>query len=215
MIPREASLAVEGCLGVALATAYLGMLMRGPRGAALAQRALLGGGIAALLAAVLTLRSDAVWFFDALRVDTLTQTLKGLVASGVIVIALRRPVAPFFILVAATGLTLAAGAGDLLVLWVALDIASAAVVLAVATGSESVGRMAEVRRLVFAWLPMSLLMLLGIIMTAGLAGSTRLTDIETVLPSMRGLPIAVAGVTLITISILLRGARYIAVVLRG
>jgi NADH-quinone oxidoreductase subunit N len=221
VIPREASLAVELCLGAAAAASFAAMLMRSPRAGTIAWRAMLLGGIAAAIAAVLTFRIDAVWFFEALRVDTMTQALKGLIAVGVVVTAARRPsadpraVVPFFALVAALGLSLAAGAGDLVVLWIALDIASAALVLAVATGGRAQERAVEVRRLLGAWLPMSLLMLLGIIMTAGIAGSTRLTDLETILPSMRGVPVALVGVVLIALSIVIRGARYVAVLLRG
>ena len=223
VIPREASLAVEACLVLAAGMAFVAMLMGGPRAGPLARRAMLIGGVAAVVAALLTLTSDAVWFFEALRVDLVTQSLKGLIALGVVVLAARRPapdiapraVLPFFVLVAAFGLCIAAGAGDLLVLWIALDIASAAIVLAVATGGSAERSAGEVRRLLAAWLPWSLVMLLGIIMTAAIAGTTRLTELETIMPTLHALPIAVTGVALICLSIVLRGARYVSVLLRG
>ncbi len=223
VIPREGSLAVEACLVLAMGVAFVAMLMGGPKAGPLARRALLGGSVAAFVAALLTLTTDAVWFFEALRVDLMTQMLKALVAAGVFALAARRPapdiapraVLPFFILVAALGLCLAVGAGDLLVLWIALDIASAAIVLAVATGGSAERNAGEVRRLLASWLPWSLVMLLGIVMTAAIAGTTRLTDLETIMPSLHALPIAVAGVALICLSIVIRGARYVAVLLGG
>lgn len=223
VIAREASLVVEACLVLAAGVAFVAMLMGGPRAGPLARRAMLIGSVAAFIAALLTLASDAVWFFEALRVDLFTQVLKALIALGLIVLAARRPapdvapraVLPFFVLVAALGLCLAAGAGDLLVLWIALDIASAAIVLAVATGGSAERSAGEVRRLLAAWLPWSLVMLLGIILTAAIAGTTRLTDLETIMPTLHALPIAVTGVALICLSIVLRGARYVSVLLRG
>lgn len=223
VIPREASLAVEACLALAAGVAFFAMLIGGPRAGPLARRAMLVGAIAAFIAALLTLTSDAVWFFESLRVDLVTQLLKALIALGLAVLAVRRPAAdiapravlPFFIIIAAFGLCLAAGAGDLLVLWIALDIASAAIVLAVATGGSAERSAGEVRRLLAAWLPWSLVMLLGIVMTAAIAGTTRLTDLETIMPTLRTLPVALTGVALICLSVLIRGARYVAVLLGG
>ncbi|HEY2805254.1 MAG TPA: hypothetical protein VGI92_05285 [Gemmatimonadales bacterium] len=222
VVPREASLAVEACLALAAIAAFSGMVIGGPRSGRNAHRAVLIGGIAALVAALLTWRIDAIWFFEAFRVDRVTQSLKALICIGLIVFAIRpgttdvrgRAVPSFFAIVCALGLVLSAGAGDLIILWIVLDIASAALVLSVATGGSAEARGAEVRRLIGAWLPMSLIMLVGIIITAAIGGATRLTDLETALPGLRENPAALTGVALIAVSILLRGARCVAVLLR-
>jgi NADH:ubiquinone oxidoreductase subunit 2 (subunit N) len=219
-MPRAASLAVEACLGVAALVAFVALLAGSARAGRAARRAACWGAAAALVAALATITSDAVWFFEALRVDASTQAMKAVVAAGLLLSMLRREragfaqssaVGPFFALVCAAALALAASAGDLLVLWIALEIGSAALLIAVAAGGSWSTREALVRRLVSSWLPTSLVLLLGTVLLAAIAGATRFADLETLLPDLRREPVVVTGMVLIVGAIFARAVRFVAI----
>lgn len=223
---RALSLSVELCLLVALLVAFGALLAPGSRAGRVAFRAMVWGAAAALLASVgtLVLRLDVVWLMDAWRVDLTTQVVKAVIMAGLLgsVLATRqdsdewhnvRAVGPFFRLACALALTAVASAGDLIVLWLALDIATAALVLSVAVGGRWSAREKLVRRMVQSWLPASALMLLGVILLAAVSGATRLVDLEAVIPEMRRSPVVLLGVVLVLGSILVRAVRLVALML--
>lgn len=219
-MPRAASLSVELALGIATAVAFAGVIAGGPRAARLSRIVTLAGAAAAFVAAVATLGSDAVWFFEALRVNAFTQALKGGIAAALLLSVLRprpgdafaraRTVDRFFRLIVAMALTVAAGAGDIVVLWIALDIASLAAIVAVATAGGWSASEAAVRAMVRTWLPSSLACALGVILVAGVAGATHYTDLEAAIPELGGEPALLLGLALIGGSIVTRAARFAA-----
>lgn len=223
---RLLSVSVELCLLAAGLVAFGALLAPGSGAGRVAFRAMVGGAAAALLTSLATmaLRLDVVWLMDAWRVDTTTQAVKAVIAAGLLasVLATRqdsdewhlvRAVGPFFRLAAAGAMTAAASAGDLIVLWLALDIATAALLLAVAVGGRWSAREKSVRRMVQVWLPSSVLMLLGVILLTAVSGATRLVDLEAVLPELRRSPVVVLGVALVLGSIVGRAVRFVALLL--
>ena len=219
-MPRVMSLSVELALGLATAAAFAGVIAGGPRAARWSRIVTLAGAAAAFVAAVVTLGADAVWFFEALRMSAFTQALKGGIAAALLASVLRprpgdafaraRTVDPFFRLVVAMALSVAASAGDIVVLWIALDIASLAGIIAVATAGGWSASEAAVRAMVRTWLPSSLACALGVIVVGGIAGATRFTDLEVAIPELRGEPALLLGLALIGGSIVARAARFAA-----
>ena len=216
---RWLSLGPELCLAAANTLGFLALLVGGPRAGRLAHRALSWGVALALLAAIATLvaGNDAVWLMEAWRAEPRAQLFKALILAGALVSVRvshggedwrpERVTGPLFRLGCVSGLIAVAGAGDVLVLWLACDVASAALVLEIATAGRWSRREKLVRRMVAAWLPASLVMLLGLVIVAGVAGSTRLVDLELALPGYRTEPAVLAGLALAIGSLLVRTAR--------
>jgi len=221
-VTRYLSLSGEMVLAAANMVAFVALLLPGGRGGRAAHRALTWGAAAALLAvlATLVLKLDAVWLMEAWRAEPAAQAFKAVILAGALVSVresrhsedwrVERATGPVFRLVCVSGLVVAAGAGDLLVLWLAIDVATAALVLEIATAGRWSRRERLVRRMMTAWLPSSLVMLLGIIVLAGLGGSTRLVDLELVLPALRGEPAVAVAIALVAVSVLVRTARLVA-----
>jgi len=223
VVTRFLSLAAEIPLVVANAVAFGALLVQGARAGRVAHRALTWGAAVALAGVLLTLvlQLDAVWLMEAWRVEPPAQVFKALILAGTLASVkvsrdssqdwhAERATGPLFRLVCASGLVGAAGAGDLLVLWLSLDVATAALVLEVATAGRWSQREKVVRRMITTWLPASLVMLLGIIVLAALSGSTRLYLLERALPELRGAPAVTAAVLLMAGSALVRAARLVA-----
>ena len=216
---RYLSLAPELCLVVANLVGFAALLAQGARAGRVAHRALAWGSAAALVAVLATLiaGTDAVWLMEAWRADLRAQLFKAGILAGALVSVrvsrggedwrVERATGPVFRLACVTGLFAGVGAGDLLVLWLAFDVATAALVLEIATAGRWSRREKLVRRMVAAWLPASLVMLLGFIMLSGMGGSTRLVDLELVLPAYRAEPAVLAGLTLAVGSVLVRAVR--------
>jgi formate hydrogenlyase subunit 3/multisubunit Na+/H+ antiporter MnhD subunit len=120
-----------------------------------------------------------------------------------------RVTGPLFRLACASGLIAATSSGDLLVSWIALDIATAAMILEVATAGRWSQRELAVRRMVSTWLPTSLLLLLAVILLAGMGGATRYVELEVTLPEYAASPAVIAGVALAAGSILVRVLRLV------
>ena len=219
MVTRYLSLAPELCLAVANLVGFVALLVQGARAGRVAHRALAWGSAAALLAALATLiaGTDATWLMEAWRSDFRAQLFKAGILAGALVSVrvsrggedwrAERATGPVFRLACVTGLVAVAGAGDLLVLWLACDLATAALVLEIATAGRWSRREKLVRRMVAAWLPASLVMLFGFIMLSGIGGSTRLADLELVLPAYRAEPAVLAGLALAALSVLVRAVR--------
>jgi NADH:ubiquinone oxidoreductase subunit 2 (subunit N) len=196
----------------------MGLLAGGPRAARVSRQVTLAASMAALLLALLTLGTDAIWFFEALRITLLSQVIKGLVAAVLLLGVMRprpgdafarsRTVDPFFRLVAATALCVAASAGDLIVLWLAVDTASLALIASVAAAGGWNTSGPAVRRMVGAWLPGSLLTALGAILVSALAGSTRFTDVGTAWHDIQGEPVLFIGIALMAAGIGVRVLRF-------
>ena len=70
-----------------------------------------------------------------------------------------------------------------------------------------------VSRLVQSWLPSSVLMLLGVILLAAVAGATRFVDLEAILPGLRDSPVVQLGLLLVLRSMLVRAVRCVALLL--
>ena len=226
MVTRALSLAVEFCLLAANLVAFGALLAPGSRAGRVAFRAMVWGAVAALLASLATmvLRLDVVWLMDAWRVDAMSQAVKAVIMAGLLgsVLVTRqdsdewhdaRAVGPFFRLACASALAAAASAGDLIVLWIALDLGTAALVISVAVGGRWSAREMVVRRLVQSWLPSSVLMLLGVILLAAVAGATRFVDLEAILPGLRDSPVVQLGLLLVLGSIVIRAVRCVALLL--
>jgi len=226
VVTRALSLSVEWCLLVADLVAFGALLVPGGRAGRVAFRAMVWGASTALMAALATavLRIDQVWLMDAWRVTVTTQLVKAVIMAGLLgsVLATRedsdewhnvRAVGPFFRLMCATALAAAASAGDLVVLWLALDLGTAALVLAVAVGGRWSAREKAVRRIVQSWLPSSALMLLGVVLLAAAAGASRFVDLEGIVPALRDRPVVLFGLLLIVGSLAVRALRCVAVLL--
>jgi NADH:ubiquinone oxidoreductase subunit 2 (subunit N) len=220
VMPRALTLGVEAALALSTGAAFAGLLSGGPRAARLSRLVTITGAALALLLALLTTGSDTVWLFEALRVNALTQSIKAVVALALLLSVLRprpgdayarsRTVDPFFRLVAATALCVAASAGDLLVLWIALDIASLAAIVAVATAGGWNASGPAVRSMLRAWLPASLATALGAILLGALAGATRFTDIGTAWHEISAEPVLFIGIALMVVGIAARVIRFAA-----
>jgi formate hydrogenlyase subunit 3/multisubunit Na+/H+ antiporter MnhD subunit len=226
VVTRALSLAVEFCLLAASLVAFGALLVPGSRAGRVAFRAMVWGAAAALLASLATivLGLDVVWLMDAWRVDVTSQAVKAVITAGLLgsVLATRqdsdewhhvRAVGPFFRLACATALAAAASAGDLLVLWLTLDLGTAALVMAVAVGGGWSARERVVRRLVQSWLPSSVLLLLGVILLGAVAGTTRFVDLEAILPELRASPVVQLGLALVLGSIVIRALRCVALLM--
>lgn len=222
MVTRALSLSVEACLAASNLVMYGALLSQGARAGRIAHATLKIGAWAALAAAVLTLilRTDAMWLMDGWRADQAAQFVKAAIVAGLLVsvrISERnskdwpesRVTGPLFRLACASGLIAATSAGDLLVSWIALDIASAAMILEVATAGRWSQRELAVRRMVSTWLPTSLLLLLAVILLAGMGGTTRYVNLEVTLPEYAASPAVIAGVVLAAGSILVRVLRLV------
>ena len=220
---RALSLAAELPIAVALALAFIALLVQGSAAGRLAHRALTWGAAAGLLGAALTLalRVDDEWLMGSWRCEPSAQLFKALVLAGALVSVRlsrggsdwhpERATGPMFRLVCVAGLLAAVSAGDLVVLWLALDIATAGLVFEIATAGRWSTRDKMVRRLVATWLPASLVMLLGIILVGSIGASTRLTMLEGTLPGYRGEPAVIAGLALVGASVLTRTMHLVAV----
>jgi len=226
VVVRAANLAVELCLAGANAVAFVALLVHGSRAGRVAWRAMVWGVWAALAAAIgtMALRPDDQWLFDAWRVTTATQALKALALLGLLLSlaatrrdteewSLARAVGPFFRLACVTGLDVAISAADLVVLWLALELTTIALLLAVAVGGRWAGRYAMVHRLVAVWLPTSLLLLCGIILLAAAGGTTRYVGLETTLPTFHGAAVVTVGIALIAAAVLARAGRAVRLLL--
>ena len=218
-MPRVLSLGVELALAAATGGAFIGLLSGGPRAARLSRLVVLAGSTLALLAAVLTLGADESWFFDGIRISGASQAFKAVICAVLLLSVVRprrgdafaraRTVDPFFRLIAAAALALAASAGDLLVLWLALDIASIAVIAAIATAGGWSARESVVRVLVVTWLPASLVTMLGAIMLAAAAGGTHFENVEAFAASGANRPVLWTGFALVTLATMARAARFL------
>lgn len=218
VVPRLASLSVELLLGTATVVSFVALAAGGRGAGRVCRAATLWGTGLALLAAGLTLGSDAVWLLGALRIDFTSQALKILIAAALLLSTVRsrrtdafaqeRTTGPCFRLIGVTALAVAASAGDLLVLWLALDIASAAAVTVVATAGSWHANEEPVRRLAATWLTTSLLLVLGIVLAAAFAGATRFTELEGRLTETGTYPIMLAAGALIVGSIGVRVFRF-------
>lgn len=220
---RGLALSVEVVVGVANVVAFGALLAHGSRAGRIAWRAMTWGGAAALVAALATLlmRTDDAWLMDAWRTEPGPQLVKALIVLGLLVSAeitrrygdewsTSRAAEPFFRLVCVAGLVAAASAADLLLLWIALDIATAALVLMVASVGRWSTREKTVRRMLAVWLPSSLVMLLGVILLAATGGSTRYEVLANTLPGLRDSLAVMLGMLLVTGSILARSLRLVA-----
>lgn len=223
---RALSLAVEMCLATALLVAFGALLTAGSRAGRVAFQAMVWGAALALALALgtMAMRLDEVWLMDAWHVDVMTQGVKAVIMAGLLlsIVTTRqdsgewrnvRAVGPFFRLFCAAALVAAASAADLVVLWITLDIGTAALVLSVALGGRWSTRERVVRRLVQSWLPSSVVLLLGVILLAAFAGATRYVDLEGILPELRGSPVVMLGLTLVIGSILVRALRCVALLM--
>lgn len=215
MVIRALSLLPEACLGVAGSIVFAALVAAGSRAGRVAHRAALTGAALAVVSAILTLRADDQWLFAAYRVDLVSQIAKAAIGGGILMTALlgrragdpfsgARAVGPFFRLVAALALCVAASAADLLALWLAVETATAAllVVLAAEGRWSSVEKL--VRRLVAGVLPSALLIGLGVVVMAGVAGSTRYEDLLGSLAIQYARPTFLVAATLAVWSLVAR-----------
>ena len=170
------------------------------------------GGIVALAAAVATLGVGDEFLYVAYRVDAFSQAVKAVVLAGMLVAAgvggtATRP-GPraeelFFLVVAALGLAAAASLADTLALFLALEIASAAMMALAGLGIVAEGRRGW-GRLVRTTLVPSALGALGLALLTGATGATRLTDVTAALAGDAAHPAALAGAALVLAGLLVR-----------
>jgi NADH-quinone oxidoreductase subunit N len=204
---RWLAVAPELALAAALLVAFGAVLAAGERAGRVARGAWLGGAVAALIGAAATAGAADDFLFAAYRVDAFTQYAKGLVLAGAVLAALAgrgetgafgaaRATAPFLRLAAVTTLVAAASAADLLLLWVLFELVAVAHVTALATEGRWSTNERAVRRLVAAWLPTSLVLGLGVMVTAARMETTRFVELEGAVPPL--------GVLLVLIALLAR-----------
>jgi NADH-quinone oxidoreductase subunit N len=202
-------LAPELALALAAAAIVALTLTGSPTRGRWARRLLALGLLIALGAASWSLGVGAAddFLFAAYRVDGFSQLGKALVAAlGLVAMqagraddgqwAAARADGALCAALTALGLTLAVSAADLLVLLLALELAGLAFVGHIAAGGRRAGVESPARRVLVPRLAATLLMFAGIVVLAGLAGSTRFDDVATLLagPAVPGL--WVAGVAL-------------------
>ncbi len=181
----------ELALAPALLVAFAAVLWGGPNAGRAARTAWLAGAAAALAAALRTHAAADDFLFGAYRVDAFTQFAKALVVAGSLVAAFAgraedaafgaaRATGPFLRLAAPTSLVAAASAADLVVLWLLVELATVAHLIAAATEGRWATHAHAVRRLVAAWLPTAAVFALGVVMVGARHGTTRFAELEGV-----------------------------------
>lgn len=206
-MPRFVALAPEIVLGVGLAVSCVSLLRGGHRAGRMARLALLAAALGALVAALLTRNVVDEFLFLAYRIDAFSQYSKALVLGAVLLAAVaggtkppwhdERVGAPFFGMVAAAGAVAAASATDLVLLWLSLEAVGVAFVLTAAAEGEWSSRAAAIHDELMRWLAPSLLVMLGLVLVAALAGTTRFTDLADLAQDVQSEPAGAAGMLMV------------------
>jgi NADH-quinone oxidoreductase subunit N len=208
-VSRVVGLAPEVALVLTAITLFV-MMPGGSRRAPLV--VVVVGGVVALAAAVATLGVGDEFLYVAYRVDAFSQAAKAVVLAGMLLAvgvggaaARPEPLAEdyFFLVAAALGLSAAASLADTLALFLALEIASAAMVALAGLGSLADGHRG-CGRLVRTSLAPSALGALGLALLTGATGATRLADVTAALAGDAPQPAALAGAALVLAGLLVR-----------
>lgn len=207
---RFAVLLPELLLALALALMALAALAGGPRRGRWSRRFVTAGLLGSLGAASWTLATGASddFLFAAYRIDGFSQLAKALVAALVLLANLAgrgddgqwadaRGDSPLFAGLTAMGLTMTASAADLVVLLLTLEVAGLAFVGHVAAGGRRAGAESPARRVLIPRLAATALMFTGVVLLAGIAGSTRFDDVGVVLRDPDAPVVWLAGVALL------------------
>jgi len=174
------------------------------------RRVLTAGLAVALAAAVLSLARHVAddFLFAAYHLDGFTQSVKVLAVALALVALLAgrrddgqwadaRSDASLFTALTVLGLLAAASAADLVVLALAVAAVALGMVGVVAAGGRRAGTENAARRVLVGQLISSSLMLAGVALLAGIAGSTRFTDVAAALAAGSAPPVWRAGVVLL------------------
>jgi NADH-quinone oxidoreductase subunit N len=188
----EAALVLTGLL------IFVALMSERPR-EALARRAATIGGLLVVGACLLSFNQGLEIFWSTYRVDAFSQLVKLMVALGYLVSVFlvrdgagqrddARAEVFFFLLTSAAGLMVMASAVELLALYVALEIASFSlfVLVPLRTGF-ALGKEAGLKFLVVG-LSASALTLFGLSILVGLTGTTRITEMASIVPLLAGRP---------------------------
>lgn len=167
--------------------------------------------VLALLATVATLQQNGTMFFGAYQIDPLSQLFKLVLCAGLALIAWATPglrgiekrLHPeyyLFISVSTLGLVMLASAVELLTIFLALEISSYALFVAIPFRQPFTGRQqyeASIKYVLFG-AAASGLSLFGMSYIFGLSGTTYLAELTTLLPTLIGTePLALAGMILL------------------
>lgn len=199
MVGRAAALLPELALLLALGLSFLALLGGTARAGRLARAAWAFGATAALVAAIATVGRADDFLFGAYRVDAFSQLIKAMVMCGALAAAYAarhehdaRVTGPFLRLASVTALVAAASAADLVLLWILLELSTLAHVIVVASEGRRSDNERELRSLVAAWLPTSVVFALGAVIAGAEAETTRFAEIEGLLPALGGMLICIA-----------------------
>jgi NADH-quinone oxidoreductase subunit N len=212
VVSRWPALLPELLLALALFVAYGVLVFAGERRGRTARRALVAGAVLALAACGVTLGQAEDFLFAGYRVDAFTQFAKAVVLLGLVAAVLlewrdegrwadERGVAPFFLGAGALSLLVAVSAGDLVLLLLALEAASGALVLLVALGGRWAAHEQAVRRLVAQGAAATGLGALGVVLLAAFAGTTKLADLGTELAGTAHEPALLAGAAALLLAV--------------
>lgn len=162
-------------------------------------------------AAAMSLSATGLLFYDAYRIDTLSQLFKVIICIGLILVVwagpgLRgiaghlRPEYYMFLSVSTLGLVMMASAVELLTIFLALEISSFALFVAIPFRQPQSSRQqyeASIKYVLFG-AAASALTLFGMSYVFGLTGTTHLTELAAIMPNLLlSQPMAVAGLVLL------------------